>query len=177
MTAVEKSDPRQRTAMIQSFAIPISAIYVILAMAACSIPTTPQIDGLRLTLELAPGVLMEGGEVEVILTISNVSRKTVQLQGSSTCPPFGFYIVDSVDQPYADPRSPRICTLDSRSWQVEPGDALVRAFRWTGSVQSENRQMRLAPGSYELQGVVLSPSSEVVSEAVKLEVVPGAGTQ
>ncbi|MBA2669451.1 MAG: hypothetical protein H0U67_03655 [Gemmatimonadetes bacterium] len=164
--------------MNHRLATPISAIVLLLAMTACSTPTTPRIDGLRVSLQLVPGVLVEGGEVDVILTMRNDGRETVQLQGSSSCPPFGLRIIDSVDQPYADPTRQRICTEDLRTWRVEPGESLVHTFRWNGSLQSEGRLLRLAPGMYLLEGIVISPDGgRETSSRVALEVVPGAGTQ
>jgi hypothetical protein len=171
-------NPHTETTVNHRLASPIAAMVILLTMAGCSIPTTPRIDGLRISLELAPAVLVEGGEVDVIITMHNDGRETVQLVGSSTCPPFGFRIIDSAQQPYADPTQQRICTADIRSWTVPPGQSLVHTFRWNGSIQSEGRQLRLTPASYLLEGIVISPNGgQETSERIVLEVVPGAGTQ
>jgi hypothetical protein len=158
--------------------IPIFAVALALATTACSIPTTPRIDGLRLNLEVAPDTLADRGEVDVILTMHNDGAESVELVGSSSCPPFGFRIVGSTDQPYSDPTQQRICTADIRSWRVEPGRSLVQTFRWNGSILSDDRQVRLAPGSYQLEGVLVGPPGvQVTSERVTLVLVPAAGTQ
>jgi hypothetical protein len=158
--------------------IPIFAVALALATTACSIPTTPRIDGLRLNLEVAPDTLADRGEVDVILTMHNDGAEPVELVGSSSCPPFGFRIVGSTDQPYSDPTQQRICTADIRSWRVEPGRSLVQTFRWNGSIHSDGRQVRLPPGTYLLEGIVISPGDgRVTSSSVPLVIAAGAGTQ
>jgi hypothetical protein len=156
----------------------LRAIVLLLVLTACGIPTTPRVDGLRLSLEVSPGTVVEGGEVDVTLTMRNDGPQTVQLSGASTCPPFGFRIVGSEQQPHADPTLLRICTADIRSWRVEPGRSLVQTFRWNGSIHSDGRQVRLPPGTYLLEGIVISPGDgRVTSSSVPLVIAAGAGTQ
>jgi len=136
-----------------------------LLAAACGSVTTPEIAQLLPTLQVSEQILAPGGEVEVSVTLRNQGRSAVLLTGSSSCPPFGFGIVDSSAQPMVNPNVLRLCTADARSWRIEPGESQVHTFRWDGTVQflADGRTGRIPAGSYQLQGIIVGPPSVLVT--------------
>lgn len=79
----------------------ITIVYLMSAVAVACGSVTPEIAQLRPTLRVSNAILSPGGEIEVLVTLRNQGRTPVVLTGSSSCPPFGFGIVDSPAQPLA----------------------------------------------------------------------------
>jgi hypothetical protein len=87
----------------------------------------------------------------ITVTATNVGESRVTWgPGSSTCQ-LGLIVRVGGGDHHAT--AERICTADTRTFVLEPGESRSEVLEWDGQAQVDGEVVRLEPGDYELRGV------------------------
>jgi hypothetical protein len=129
---------------------------------------------LRMTASAVDAVASPADPAAVRVTATNVGDARVTWgPGSSTCW-FNLYVrVDGTDL-FASAFNGRICTGDSRTFSLDPGESRTETLEWTGLAQRGNSVVPLDPGTYEVRASARDAANRPVatSEPIMIEVRP-----
>jgi len=124
-----------------------SGLVSVLAMVGCAL-TMPGFLKVTALAEKPIATFEEPALVRITAT-SVAERRFTFGEGSSTCQLHLLVRVDGIDRRAVDER---LCTADTRTHSLQPGESRTELLPWSGRVQMDDEIVDLHPGLYEVRG-------------------------